>query len=196
MAQNRELEVPVADSDAGSVSERPGRRRDGAAKRVGSGSAALTSQAAALDARSKALDARERALAAREAGLDARIAEHSAFAPAWSVPAGPAARQILNLMVETGDELATVARGIGVEPEWAAGVVSGAITDLDLDHVQRLCEGLHCTPYDLFGASAGRSIAHAYGPELWPRYVEPLEPLGWSLEDFLDAPDLDPDVGF
>lgn len=195
MAQNRDLEVQVADSDADSASERRGPRRDGAAKRAGSGLAALTRQVATLDARSKALDARERALAEREARLDARIAEHSAPAPAWSVSAGPAARQILNLMVETGDELVTVARGIGVEAEWAAGVVSGAITDIDLDHVQRLCEGLHCTPYDLFGASAGRSIAHAYGPELWPRYVEPLEPLGWSLEDFLDAPDLDPDFG-
>jgi hypothetical protein len=61
-------------------------------------------------------------------------------------------------------------------------VMDGTITEVDLDHVQRLCEGLHCTPYDFWGAEAGRSIVHAYGPELWPRYIEPLaEPPGRGL---------------
>lgn len=94
---------------------------------------------------------------------------------AWSVPADGAAAQLRALVIDTGDDVGTVAKGIGVEPEWARGVLIGEITEVDLDHVQRLCEGLHCTPYDLFGADAGRSIAHAYGPELWPRYIEPLE---------------------
>lgn len=197
MTHDQNLQLQMAEADAESATEELGPALDGAAKRGGPATAALTRQLAALDARSRALDAREQALMEREARFDAEAAElrQSASVPAWSVPAGPAALQIRNLMVETGDELATVARGIGVEAEWAAGVLSGAITDIDVDHVQRLCEGLHCTPYDLFGACAGRSIAHVYGPELWPRYIEPLEPLGWSLEDLLDAPDLDPDDG-
>ncbi len=90
--------------------------------------------------------------------------------------------QIETLLVQTQDDLATVARGINVEPEWAAGVMDGTITEVDVDHVQRLCEGLHCTPYDFWDAEAGRSIVHAYGPELWPRYIEPLaEPPGPGL---------------
>ncbi len=157
----------------------------------------MVRQAAALQSRSEDLDARELLLAEREARLDARAAEPQASASptVWSLPAAPAARQIHNLMVETGDDLPTVARGIGIDADWAAGVLTGVITDVDIEHVQRLCEGLHCTPYDMFGAKAGRSIAHVYGPELWPRYIEPLEPLGWSLEDVLEVLDLGPDGG-
>jgi DNA-binding Xre family transcriptional regulator len=90
--------------------------------------------------------------------------------------------QVEALLAQTQDDLPTVARGINVEPEWAAGIMDGSITEVDVDHVQRLCEGLHCTPYDFWDAEAGRSIVHAYGPELWPRWIEPLvEPPGPGL---------------
>ncbi len=169
----------------------------GGAARAGAGADAVVRQAAALQSRSEDLDARELLLAEREARLDARAAEPQASAPptVWSLPAAPADPQINKQIVENRDDLPTVARGIGIDADWAAGVLTGVITDVDIEHVQRLCEGLHCTPYDMFGAKAGRSIAHVYGPELWPRYIEPLEPLGWSLEDVLDVSDLGPDGG-
>ena len=94
----------------------------------------------------------------------------------WALPAAPVAAQLRNLIIDTGDDVAIVARDVGVQPEWAVAVLSGVMDEVDIPHVQQLCEGLHCTPYDLFGTDAARSIAHAYGPELWPRYVEPLEP--------------------
>lgn len=134
----------------------------------------------------KGLVERERRLAQREAVVNARAAALQAATgvkPVWALPASPVADQIRDLIIETGDDVATVAKGIGVEPEWAAGVLVGDILEIDLDHIQRLCAGLHCTPYDLWGLVGGRAIAHVYGPELWPRYIEPLEPIGpldWS----------------
>lgn len=104
----------------------------------------------------------------------------------WTVPAARVATRIREILLDTGDDPATVAQGLDVEPDWAVGVLTGEITDIDIDHVQRLCESLHCTPFDLFGAKAGRSIAHVYGPELWPRYLEPLEPIGWDTDDLED----------
>lgn len=165
---------------------------------VGPGPLAASSSARAdlverLAERSAALDAREAALDAREHDLDRRELRtgtweaslrqaRGVIEPRWTLPAEPVKLQIDALLVQTKDDLATVARGINVEPEWAAGVMDGTITEVDLDHVQRLCEGLHCTPYDFWNAESGRSIAHAYGPELWPRYIEPLaEPPGPGL---------------
>lgn len=146
--------------------------------------AGLTARAAALAAREAEVAAAARAVAEREQRLEQTQAQLAAAPrgaapePAWAVPAGPAAAQLRALQVDTGDDVATVARGVGVEAEWAAAVLSGEIATVDVVHVQALCEGLHCTPYDLFGADAARSIDHAYGPELWPRYIEPLEPVG------------------
>ena len=157
--------------------ERPG---VGAANAVAAGvdpaiaGADWAARAGALRTWEQALDRREAQLAVRAAALDAL----EGVEPAWTVPAPPAAAQLRALIIETGDDVATVAHGLGVDPGWARGVLTGEITDLAVPDVQRLCEGLHCSPYDLFGAEAARSIAHAYGPELWPRYIEPLEPLG------------------
>ena len=156
--------------------ERPGM---GAANAVATG----VDPAAGGDwaARAEALCTWEQALDRREAQLEVRAAALDALEgvePAWTVPAAPAAAQLRALIIETGDDVATVAHGLGVDPGWARGVLTGEITEVAVPDVQRLCEGLHCSPYDLFGAEAARSIAHAYGPELWPRYIEPLEPLG------------------
>jgi hypothetical protein len=145
----------------------------------------LAQRGAALDSRQSTLDAREAALDARERDLDRRDlraetwesslrASTGVIEPSWTLPAEPVKGQIETLLVLTHDDLPTVARGINVEPEWAKGVMDGSITEVDLDHVQRLCEGLHCTPYDFWDAESGHSIVHAYGPELWPRYIEPL----------------------
>lgn len=140
---------------------------------------AVHDRALALEVWARGLVERERRLAEREARVNARAAALQAAAgvePAWSLPSEPVARQIRTLILDTGDDVATVARGIGVEAEWAAGVLVGEVAEVDLDHIQRVCEGLHASPYDLWGVKAGRAIAHAYGPELWPRYREPLEP--------------------
>ncbi len=147
----------------------------------------LMERGAALETWARGLVERERALAEREARLNARAAALQAAGgvePVWSLPSGPVARQIRALILETGDDVATVARGIGVEAEWAAGVLVGDIGEVDLDHIQRVCEGLHCSPYDLWGVNGGRGVAHAYGPELWPRYLEPLDPptLRWAAD--------------
>jgi DNA-binding Xre family transcriptional regulator len=99
------------------------------------------------------------------------------------VPATVVAIQLRGLMVDTGDDLPTVARGIGLDPDWAQRVLDGDVIEVDVAHVQQLCEGLQCTPYDLFGAEAARSIAHVYGPELWPSAIEPLDPMCWRPGD-------------
>jgi hypothetical protein len=146
--------------------------------------AQLAQRSAALDAREHALDLRERALDRRDLRAEtweASLRGTTGTEPRWTLPAGPVKGQIQTLMVLTHDDLSTVARGINVEPEWAKGVMDGSITEVDLNHVQRLCHGLHCTPYDFWGAEAGRSILHAYGPELWPRYIEPLAAPGRDL---------------
>ncbi len=57
-------------------------------------------------------------------------------------------------------------------------------------------------PPEALNSDAGHSIAHAYGPDLWPRYIEPLGPLGSSagafhheLRDLPATPDPDPELG-
>ncbi len=165
-----------------------------------------TAQATAeLARREAALDDRERALAEREASVDSRAAtldRGDGVEAVWALPAAAAASQIRDVMIETGDDLPSVARGIGVDPEWARGVLTGEVTEVDIDHVQQLCEGLHCTPFDLFGSDAGHSISHAYGPDLWPRYIEPLGPLAsragdlhHEMPDMPAAPEPDPELG-
>lgn len=143
---------------------------------------ALSRWAAALDERARRLDERARALAEREARLDARAvaAGLDPVEAASTVPAAPLATELRHLMIDTGDDLPTVARGIGLDPEWARAVLDGGVVEVDLAHVQQACEGLQCTPYDLFGPEAARSIAHAYGPDQWPAAIEPLDLGRWS----------------
>jgi hypothetical protein len=174
------------------------RHREGTAEQLARRGAALDAREAALDRREAQLGQRERRLDAqtsslareldrREPGLDAQAPTSQREAEArWTLSAAPVKDQLQTLQRETEDDLATVARGINVEPEWAAGVLDGSITEVDLPHVQQICEGLHCTPYDFWGADEGRTIMHAYGPELWPRYIEPLAP---------PPPDLGPELG-
>lgn len=120
--------------------------------------------------------------------------------PTCFVGAARVAERIRSILVDTGDDIGTVARGLDVEPTWALDVITGKLANVDIDHVQRLCESLHCSPYDLLGADAARSIEAAYGPELWPRYIEPLEPIGWYFDDLDDdderaqRPDNGPEV--
>lgn len=124
----------------------------------------MMDQARELAERERRLDQREMRLDDRAAALKAMdVAE-----PVWDAPAEPIRAEIRWFLETTGDRLSTVAHGLGVEAAWAQGVLDGTITTVDLDHIQRLCETLRCNPYDLWGAEIGRSLLHAYGPELWP----------------------------
>jgi hypothetical protein len=133
-----------------------------------------------LATREATLIEREQRVAQAEQRLDARAAaiEHAVqVEPAWSVPADPIREQIRALMLHTHDPLPVVAKGLGLDADYAAAIVDGSTRSIDLAHVQQLCEAMHATPYDIWGTEVGRSIAHAYGPELWPRFIEPLQPL-------------------
>ncbi len=127
----------------------------------------------------------------------------------WTVPAEPVRAIAQGLVEFTGDDVRVVARGLGLDGEVLRDVLDGSRTELGIPEVQQICEALHCTPYDLWGTETGRSILHAYGPELWPRFIEPLVPPDVSLgtdsahlgdrndRDRLrrDAPKLDPGDG-
>jgi hypothetical protein len=130
-----------------------------------------------LDARARELADWERRLDQRERRLDKRAAaldDISDIAPAWTAPAEPVRCQLEWYLNETGDDIDTVAKGLDLEPEWVTSVLDGTTTEVDLDHIQRLCESLHCNPFDLWGSQVGRSLLYAYGPELWPNDTQPL----------------------
>ena len=170
----------------------------------------------ALAARARALEERERRLLDREVRVDA-MAVVVGLLPeverATSLSAEPVRLHLDALVVDTGDDIAEVARVHGLDPRWAAGVVAGSVSRVDLAQVRHLCEGLRCTPYDLWGCAGARSIAHAYGPDTWPATTEPLMPvdgaeasglapsLDWPLSpgptqpDLSPAPELTPDLG-
>lgn len=152
----------------------------------------LAQRSAALDARESALERREQELNQREHRVEtlaAALRAGKGVEPRSSLPVEPVRTQIEELQRATGDDLTTIAQGMNVEVEWAAGALDGSVTEVDVDHVQRLCEGLHCTPHDFWGAKDANGIMEAYRPELWPRSIEPLpEP---------PPPDLEgPELGF
>lgn len=146
----------------------------------------LVEEAEFLDARERSLHAQLLELEQRQLELDqlqlrldaqgAALRTAIDVQPAWSLPARPLVEQIEWLQHGTGDTLEVIAKGLDVEDWWARSIVNGKIGDIDIDHVQRICESLHCSPYDLWGARDARTILHAYGPELWPRFIEPLGP--------------------
>jgi DNA-binding Xre family transcriptional regulator len=120
--------------------------------------------------RERELDQREFRLDQREAAMNADLG----IQPANSAPATPIRAQLLWLRDITGDSIETMAKGLDVEPDWIERVVDGRIARVDLDHIQRLCEALHCNPFDLWGTEVGRSLLPVYGPELWPADMEVL----------------------
>lgn len=131
-----------------------------------------------LDGRARQLDAREQAVVQAEARLSAEQDAWSAVPrtpQVTALPAEPVAREIRQMMADTGDGVGQVAKFLAVEPAWADDVLAGRITEVDVAHIQHLCEVLHCTPHDFWGAEAGRSIIDAYPPEVWPRFIEPLD---------------------
>ncbi len=140
----------------------------------------LDREAAQLAARSRALDDRERRITEREARVDA-LAVSVGLMPevpqAMWLPAEPVRQQLEALVIDSGDDIAEVARANNLDPAWAETVIKGNTTRVDLAHVRQVCAGLRCTPYDMWGTDGARSVACAYGPAEWPAVTEPLMPV-------------------
>ncbi len=96
----------------------------------------------------------------------------------WTLPAAPVTHVLRQLIGEPGfdtSEVETFARGLGLEPRVADDLLTGRLQEVTIDQVAAVCEGLHCSPYDLWGTELARTVLHTYGPERWPRYIEPLD---------------------
>jgi hypothetical protein len=133
---------------------------------------------AALDLRRRELDRRAEELTRRERQLASQadaLRGLDPVEPRWSLPVEPVIRLVGAQQRATGDDLRAVATGFALDSDWVLGVMAGDVTEVDLPHVQQICEGVHCSPYDLWGEDDARTVLHAFPPELWPRHIEPLQ---------------------
>jgi hypothetical protein len=97
----------------------------------------------------------------------------------WSLPAAPVTDALRTLRTVAGEEdMASFATGVGLDRRLADDLLTGKLAELDINQITQVCEGLHCSPYDMWGADQARTVLHAYGPEHWPRYIEPLDEIG------------------
>jgi hypothetical protein len=97
--------------------------------------------------------------------------------PRWSLPAAPVTRALHELLpdsVFSTAEIETFARGCGLDPDLAESLFTSHVAELDIGQIAQVCEALHCSPYDMWGTEQARSILHTFGPEGWPRHIEPL----------------------
>lgn len=97
--------------------------------------------------------------------------------PRWSLPAAPATHVLRSILHEPAFSTADVeefARGLNLDPDLTERLITGRSRELDLDEAAAICEGLHCSPYAVWGAEVASTILHAYGPDRWPSYIEPL----------------------
>jgi hypothetical protein len=142
----------------GVMGRRGWRRRSVAAEQTH----ALDVRERAVGERERALDTWERALLEREprVGLPVGAFGSEAGEPAHTAAALVVATELRNLMIDTGDDLVTVARGIGLDPEWARRLLAGHIRDVDLAHLRQVCAGLGCSAAELFGADVARALEH------------------------------------
>jgi hypothetical protein len=122
----------------------------------------------------------ETRLRTHEAQLEAWVASLTAqnhVEPLWTLPSEPVMAALHNLQRDMGAEsdLATFAGGLSMPPALVADLTSGRPFALNIDRISQVCEALRCSPYDLWGKDLAQGILHAYGPERWPRYIEPLD---------------------
>ncbi len=123
---------------------------------------AVAGFANALGKRREEMWARGQDLAMREHEMVPRPPEATADE---AVTVAAVASVIRSVIVETGDDVATVATGVGVEPEWARGVLTGQVTDVDPLQVQRMCQALEATPGELFGVPASGASVMPTSPD-------------------------------
>lgn len=126
-----------------------------------------------LAARATRLDRWEADLARREREVESLAGTHRS-----TLPAAPVTHVLRQLIGEPGfstDDVATFAQGLDLEVRFTDDLLTGRTRDVSIEQISALCEGLHCSPFDLWGAELARTVLHAYGPERWPRYIEPLD---------------------
>ena len=101
-----------------------------------------------------------------------------------SLPAAAAAAQIEIITLDSGDDLDTVARALGLEAAWVRDVVDGTVDVIDADHARRLCDVLELSPASVFGI-AGVALE---GPDsAW--VVVPYDPFDHEPHlELLDEP--------
>lgn len=95
-----------------------------------------------------------------------------------TLPAEPLANALQRLRTDpylAATDLTSLARGLGIDPSLAQGVIDESIGELSVEQIAHVCEALRCSPYELWGQKLGREILDVYGPERWPRYIEPLD---------------------
>lgn len=95
-----------------------------------------------------------------------------------ALPAEPVAGALRRLRHDpylAANDLGAFARGLGIDPALAQAVMDGSVSELNVEQIAHVCEALRASPYDLWGPKLGRQILDAYGPERWPRYIEPLD---------------------
>ena len=110
-----------------------------------------------------------------------------------SLPAAAAAAQIEIITLDSGDDLDTVARALGLESSWVREVIDGTVDVIDADHARRLCDALELSPASVFGI-AGVALE---GPDS-PWVVVPYDPFDHEPHlELLDEPPpaLDLDFG-
>ena len=133
---------------------------------------------ARVDALSRGLDSRAGRLAAWEDRLSSWEQSLASGDPdrVWSLPAATVADVLAEFRRDFGDEdLDTFSKGFGLDAGLVDGLLSGRIDTVDVAEIAEVCEALHCSPFDLWEPAQARSILHAYGPELWPATILPLD---------------------
>lgn len=153
----------------------------------------------ALATRHSQLESWAEDLAAREALAAARLQVPSAWRPDAvgaadrPLPAAAAAAQIEVLALDSGEDLDTLASGLGLEPAWVREVVAGSVEVIDANHARRLCDALELSPAAVFGV-AGLALE---GPDTgWA--VVPYDPFDHEMHvEFIEPapPAIDLDFG-
>lgn len=113
-----------------------------------------------------------------------RVAATVSVPARTTLPAEPVAQVLTKLRRDpylAAESLTAFAHGVGIDADLARQIVDGTVRHLDVDQIANVCEGLRCSPFDLWGAQLGREILDVYGPERWPRHIEPLDD-GRALE--------------
>jgi hypothetical protein len=139
---------------------------------------------------------REQRVAQAEARLArAELARRNVdVTPGWTLPAQPVADELRAVIADTNGTLEEAAREFGLDEAWARDVLAGHVTEVDVPHIQQICEGWSCTPYAFWGTEVARAVVHAYPPELWPQHTAPLA--DWGLRPLPGGPEgLGPDLG-
>lgn len=109
--------------------------------------------------------------------IDSQMQADPAVHPRTTLPAAHVVDTLHRLQRDpylAAEDVHTFAVDLGLEPELARDLLDGTIDDLDVAQIAHVCDALHCSPYDLWGVQLGREILDAYGPEQWPRHIEPL----------------------